>query len=287
VRLYGLETEYGLARPEGTPKTQFEDSRRVVSSCDVQHVTGWDYAQEAPRNDLRGFTAARLQHDPVDAEWDRDAARVDDDRADRILINGARFYNDHGHPEYATPECSRIMELVAHDVAGEHIALQAAKELGATLYKNNSDYSGASYGTHENYLVDRKIGYERLATGLLPLMVCRQLFVGAGTVGSEVGKPCEYQLSQRADFMSEVAAVDTLYRRPIFNTRDEAHADRERWIRLHVICGDANRSQWATAMKIGMMRVGMELVAIDEAPAWRFADPVTAFSDVSRDAEEC
>ncbi|MEO7454037.1 MAG: proteasome accessory factor PafA2 family protein [Fimbriimonadales bacterium] len=287
MRLYGLETEYGLAMPEGTPKTQIEDSRRVVCSCQVPHVTGWDYALETPRNDLRGFTASRLQHDPVDAQWDRDATRIDDERADRILINGARFYNDHGHPEYATPECSRILELVTHDVAGDRIAMQAAKQQGATLYKNNSDYSGASYGTHENYLVDRTIGYERLATGLLPLMVCRQLFVGAGKVGSEVGKQCDYQLSQRADFMTEVAAVDTLYRRPIFNTRDEPHADREKWMRLHVICGDANRSEWATAMKFGMMRIGLELVAIDEAPVWQLANPVQAFSEVSRDTENC
>ena len=260
MRLYGLETEYGLAMPEGTPKTQVEDARRVVRSCTAQHVTNWDYAFESPRADLRGFTASKLSHDPIDARWDEGRPILEDERSDRILINGARFYNDHGHPEYATPECGRLMELVAHDRAGELIALEAAKQHGATLYKNNSDYSGASYGTHENYLVSRDIGYEQLAAGLLPLMVCRQLLTGAGKVGSEVGRPCRYQLSQRADFMSEVVSVDTLFKRPIFNTRDEPHADSAGWMRLHVICGDANRSEWATAMKFGMMQLAIDLI---------------------------
>ena len=263
------------------------DSRRLVEATTVPHATGWDYGLESPRADLRGFTAAKLQRDPVDAEWDRDAQPEDDDRSDRILVNGARFYNDHGHPEYATPECSRLLELVAHDRAGERIALAAAKQAGATLYKNNSDYSGASYGTHENYLAARSLGFEQLAAGLVPLMVCRQIFVGAGKVGSETRMPVDYQLSQRADFLSEVASVDTLYRRPIFNTRDEPHAESSKWIRLHVICGDANRSEWATAMKVGMMRIGLDLVSIGEAPVWKLADPVRAFSDISRDAGFC
>jgi proteasome accessory factor A len=273
--------------PEGTPKTQFEDSRRLVRNCEVKHATGWDYALESPRKDMRGFTAAKLEADPVDARWDEGATQVDDDRSDRILVNGARFYNDHGHPEYATPECGRLMELVAHDRAGERIALAAAKHHGATLYKNNSDYSGASYGTHENYLVDRSRSYQDLAAALLPLLVCRQIFTGAGKVGSETRMPVEYQLSQRADFLTEVASVDTLYRRPIFNTRDEPHAEASKWLRLHVICGDANRSEWATAMKVGMLRIGLDLLAIGEAPTWRFADPVRAFSEISRDAEYC
>lgn len=285
VRLFGLETEYGLASPGGSPRTQFEDSQRLVEGCATRHVTGWDYAFEDPRADLRGFRAEKLRHDPVDAEFDRDAPSRENDRADRILVNGARFYNDHGHPEYATPECSRLLDLVAHDRAGERLALAAAKTVGATLYKNNSDYSGASYGTHENYLIPREIGYGRLAAGLLPLLVCRQLFTGAGKVGSETGRPVDYQLSQRADFMAEVAGVDTLYRRPIFNTRDEPHADAAKWLRLHVICGDANRSEWATAMKVGMISIALELIAIDEAPVWRFADPVRAFSDISKDHE--
>lgn len=285
-RLVGIETEYGLSLPGGTPRSQVEDSRRLVAGCAEPFAVGWDYSFESPRNDLRGFKAAALQHDPVDAVFDqgRSPASVEDERSDRILANGARFYNDHGHPEYATPECSRLLDLVAHDRAGERIALAAAKKVGATLYKNNSDYSGASYGTHENFLVPRRIGFDPLAAGLLPLLVCRQIFTGAGKVGSEVGRGVDFQLSQRADFMSEVASVDTLYRRPIFNTRDEPHADAGKWIRLHVICGDANRSEWATAMKAGMVQIALELIVLGEAPAWRFADPVKAFADISKDA---
>lgn len=287
-RLFGIETEYGLSMPDGNPRTQVNDARRLVAACTVPHALGWDYSNEDPRADIRGFRATHLRQDPVDAAFDEGARPGGaDERADRILVNGARFYNDHGHPEYATPECSRLIDLVAHDRAGERIALAAAKAMGATLYKNNSDYSGASYGTHENYLVPRETSYERLAAGLLPLLISRQLFVGAGKVGSEAGRPVDFQLSQRADFMTEVAAVDTLYRRPIFNTRDESHADAARWIRLHVICGDANRSEWATAMKVGMVSVALDLIEIDEAPVWRFADPVRAFSDISKDHEFC
>jgi proteasome accessory factor A len=286
-RLFGIETEYGLSTPNGNPRTQVEDSRRLVASCSVPHALGWDYANEDPRADIRGFRATQLRQDPVDAVFDEGTRPGVDERADRILVNGARFYNDHGHPEYATPECTRLLDLVAHDRAGERIALAAAKAAGATLYKNNSDYSGASYGTHENYLVPREIGHERLAAGLIPLLVCRQLFTGAGKVGSEAGRVVNYQLSQRADFMAEVSGVDTLYRRPIFNTRDEPHADAAKWMRLHVICGDANRSEWATAMKTGMVSLTLELVQINEAPVWKLADPVKAFSEISKDDGLC
>ena len=281
--LFGIETEYGLSIPDGSPKTQLEDARRVVSACPIPHVKRWDYAMESPRRDLRGFVVDRLQHDPVDARWDSDSTSSDDLRSDRILINGARFYNDHGHPEYATPECSTLFDLVAHDLAGESIALASAKAHGATLYKNNSDYSGAAYGTHENYLVPREHSVQDLASALIPLLVSRQLLCGAGKVGSETRMPCRFQLSQRADFLTEVSSVDTLYRRPIFNTRDEPHADASKWIRLHTICGDADRSEWATAMKVAMVQIALRLLAVGEAPKWRLADPVKAFREISTD----
>jgi proteasome accessory factor A len=283
-RIFGIETEYGLSMPEGTPKTQVQDCSRIVSSCPVRHVTTWDYAMESPRRDLRGFVVDHLNRDPIDARWDG-SSPSGDSVIDCVLINGARFYNDHGHPEYATPECLSILDLVAHDLAGERIALAAAASHGATLYKNNSDYSGASYGTHENYLVPRSVDVGEFAAALLPLLVTRQLFCGAGKVGSETRMPCEYQLSQRADFLTEVWSVDTLYRRPIFNTRDEPHADASRWLRLHVICGDANRSEWSTAMKVGMTRIAIELAIADSAPRWRLADPVKSFRSISTDPE--
>jgi proteasome accessory factor A len=206
-----------------------------------------------------------------------------------VLVNGARFYNDHGHPEYATPECGSIVGLVAHELAGERIVLRAAKRFEAKIgarvrvYKNNTDYHGASYGSHESYLVRRAVGFDRLLKGLLPLLIVRPILTGSGKVGSEAGLPCRFQLSQRADYFREVANVETLYRRPIFNTRDEPHADPEQWIRLHVICGDANRMPWAIAMKAGMMRIALQLVEIGEAPAWNVCSPVTAAEKLSKD----
>jgi proteasome accessory factor A len=288
MRLVGIETEYGLVVEGRSPHTQFADSAALVAHCQENAFEGWDYAFESPRADLRGFVAEKLSVDPVDAAFDEAGAR-DADRADRVLTNGARFYNDHGHPEYATPECARILDLVAHDRAGEIVVLRAARALEkssgrkVTVYKNNTDFHGASYGTHENYLIPRRVGFEALAKGILPLLIVRQILFGAGKVGSEVGRSPRFQLSQRADFLSEVAGVDTLYRRPIFNTRDEPHADPEKWTRLHVICGDANRIEWATGMKAGVFDLALRLVEMGEAPSWMICNPVKAFENISKD----
>ncbi|MBA3727282.1 MAG: proteasome accessory factor PafA2 family protein [Armatimonadetes bacterium] len=286
--LFGIETEYGLAIEGSSPHSQLADAAALIAQFDGPSFAGWDYAHETPRADLRGFEADQLATDPADAQWDSGEPQA---RwvADRVLTNGARLYNDHGHPEYATPECDRVLDLVTHDRAGELIvrrmadALQAAIGRGVSVYKNNTDFHGASYGTHENYLVPRSIEFSKLAHGLLPLFICRQLLVGAGKVGSEVGRPARYQLSQRADFLSELASVDTLYRRPIFNTRDEPHADADKWMRLHVICGDANRIEWSTAMKVAMTQIAIRLIEIGEEPTWRVCSPVKAFESVSKD----
>lgn len=287
VRLCGIETEYGLAVEGRTPADQTQDAARVVAALECPACTAWDYAVESPRNDLRGFKVNALATDPADARWDEGrATRVE--RVDRILFNGARFYNDHGHPEYATPECSRILDLVAHDRAGERIALAAARayerETGSRvrMYKNNTDFHGASYGTHESYLVARGVPFDRLLRGLVPFLCVRQMLVGAGKVGSEVGDPAPYQLSQRAEFIQEVASVDTLYRRPIFNTRDEPHADPASWIRLHVITGDANRMEWCTAMKVGMTALVIDLVEADATPGIYPRNPVRTIAEVSK-----
>lgn len=291
MALYGIETEYGLAVEGSSPGDQLEHAARLITHCQVKAHHAWDYAFESPRADLRGFVAKELAADPADAQFDVGRRELSDRelRADRILSNGARLYNDHGHPEYATPECSRLLDLAAHDKAGERIVYQCAKayetQIGRKVfvYKNNTDFHGASYGAHENYLVSREVPFENLLRGLLPLLVCRQLLTGAGKVGSEIGRPVRFQLSQRADFFSELASVDTLYRRPLFNTRDEPHADPNKWLRLHVICGDANRMQWSTMLKVGMMQIALELVAIGEFPQWRLCNPVRAFEVLSKD----
>ncbi len=287
----GIETEYGLLVEGRGAENQVDDSMALIRGYPGECHVGWDYRYESPRADLRGFKLSRLTQDPEDAKFDagRTYGEAQDVRSDRVLPNGARFYNDHGHPEYSTPECLSIFELARHDCAGQQVVHRAAqafadqKGLVVKTYKNNTDFHGASYGTHENYLVPRAIGFTRLFESLLPMMVVRQVLVGAGKVGGENSRGVGYQLSQRADFLSEQANAETLYRRPIFNTRDEPHSDPAKWIRLHVICGDANMIPQATARKAGLMKLALALCEIGEAPVWRFKDPVRAFQDLSRD----
>jgi len=289
--LSGVETEYGLLIDGRGAEDQVDDSMALVRGYPGECHVGWDYRYESPRADLRGFKLERLAADPVDARYDtgRKYGEAHEVRSDRVLPNGARFYNDHGHPEYATPECWSIHELARHDCAGQIVVLRAAKALAAKLdagvhiYKNNTDFHGASYGTHEGYLVPRSVGFERLFQGLLPMLVVRQILCGAGKVGSESGGHATYQLSQRADFFTEPANAETLYRRPIFNTRDEPHADAAQWIRLHVICGDANMISAATARKVGLVKLVLHLIEAEQAPVWRFADPVKSVKEIARD----
>lgn len=286
--LCGLETEYGLYIEGRGAEEQIDDAMTLVRSYPNERRVNWDYRFESPRADLRGFSVDRLAFDPEDAKFDKGQRYRGSDaetRSDIILPNGARFYNDHGHPEYATPECWSLDELVAHDVAGQECVLRAARgyDKPAKLYKNNTDFHGASYGTHESYLVPRSVPFTRLYEAVLPVLVVRSVLCGAGKVGSESGKSCAYQLSQRADFFSEPLNVETLYRRPIFNTRDEPHGDPREWVRLHVISGDANMIPVATKRKVGLVKLAIRLAEIGEAPKWSFADPVEAAKSLSRD----
>jgi hypothetical protein len=289
--LAGIETEYGLLVEGRGAEDQIDDSQAVVRSYPDHCFAGWDYRFESPRADLRGFTQKSLQFDPEDAKFDAGRHRAGDMeiRSDRVLPNGARLYNDHGHPEYSTPECWSLRELALHDKAGEIAVLRAATAYAASsgkptsLYKNNTDFHGASYGTHESYLVPRAVGYEALFKSVTPMLIARQILCGAGKVGSENGPSANFQLSQRADFFTEPASVDTLYRRPIFNTRDEPHADPAQWIRLHVIAGDANMMASCTARKVGLVKIALALAMKGEAPLWDIPDPMRAFRDVSRD----
>lgn len=282
--LAGLETEYGLYLEGRGAEDQVADAQALVRNYPGECFVGWDYRHESPRADLRGFSLERLAFDPEDAKFDagRSHGPDHDVRADRILPNGARLYNDHGHPEYSTPECRSLEELILHDRAGQLAVGRAAH--GAKLYKNNTDFHGASYGTHENYLVPRSLGFQRIYDAVLPMLVVRQVLTGAGKVGRESGPDVDFQLSQRADFLSESANTETLYRRPIFNTRDEPHAHPRDWIRLHVICGDANMMPRCTARKVGLIKLALQLAMSGTAPKWAFRNPVQAFQSVSRDA---
>ena len=301
MRLFGLETEYGIAREDLDVMDPVVESMEVVRA----HLTSafertWDYGAEDPHEDARGFRASRLQQDREEDEFaKRDAHRpfsFHEMKSDLVLPNGARFYNDHTHPEYSTPECRTLVDLVAHDRAGERILQRAAdrrnRALGGPyvqLYKNNTDFHGHSYGCHDNYLVPRSIPFGNLAAGLLPFLVTRQVIAGAGKVGiegQEQGfKPGRYQLSQRADFVETELSVDTMHNRPILNTRDEPHADRGRYRRLHLIVGDANMAEYATALKVGTTALVLTLICRGHAPSFEIDDPVAAIKTVSHDPD--
>ncbi|MBI5708545.1 MAG: proteasome accessory factor PafA2 family protein [Armatimonadetes bacterium] len=289
--LAGIETEYGLEVEGQGAEDQIENAKALVRSFPGKRFSGWDYTYESPRADLRGFQVGQLAIDPQDAAFDvgKDHGPSADVRADQVLPNGARFYNDHGHPEWSSPECWTLKELVLQDLAGEQAAIQAARAYGEAsgrevrLYKNNTDFHGASFGCHESYLVPRRHRFEDLYAAVMPVLLARTLLCGAGKVGSESGGKCDFQLSQRADFMSVDASVDTLFCRPVFNTRDEPHADAAQWQRLHVISGDANMMPTCTARKVCLVKLALWLLDLGEAPQWKIRNPARAFQEVSRD----
>jgi proteasome accessory factor A len=289
--LSGIETEYGLYVEGHGAEHQLEDAAQLVSCYPGSAFVGWDYRFESPRSDLRGFSVTKLAEDPEDTKFDVGSTRTHDRdlHRDRVLPNGARFYNDHGHPEYATPETWSLHELALQDGLGEAHVLSAARifaeQIGRSVkvFKNNTDFHKASYGTHESYLIPRGFGFQRLYEAVMPMLVARQIITGAGKVGCDHGAACAYQISQRADFFAETANVETLYRRPIFNTRDEPHADPHEWMRLHVISGDANMMPDCTARRVGLVKLALALLEAGQTPIWRVADPVRAFEDVSKD----
>jgi len=215
--------------------------------------------------------------------------------ANVFLENGARLYLDTGfHPEYATPECDDVAELVSHDKAGERILedlrLQAEKRLredglpgNILLFKNNTDSAGNSYGCHENYLVSRDVSFQRLAEALIPFFVTRQIFAGAGKV-LQTPRGFHYCLAQRAQHICQDIAGSTTSSRSIINTRDEPHADAERYRRLHIIVGDSNMSEVATYLKIGTTALMLDMIEdgfFDRD--YSLQSPVQAIRDISHD----
>jgi proteasome accessory factor A len=293
----GMETEYGIIREDMENSDPVEESMKLLQACERKSVSGkWAYSQENSHLDMRGFKVGSLaQDEEEDAFCAEDRKRPYsylDMKCDRVLTNGARFYNDHTHPEYSTPECRSVFSLVAHDVAGERIVAECAairnRELEGKplqLFKNNTDYSGHSYGTHDNYLIPRETPFEDLVKGLTPFLVTRQLYAGAGKVGSEsVGEFKGLQLAQRSDFIETVLSIETMTNRPLINTRDEPHALSSRYRRLHLILGDANMSAYATALKLGSTSLVLKLIANGEKfPGLELADPVADVSKVSLD----
>src|SRR5436853_2315134 len=259
----------------------------------------WDYDLEDPHLDARGFRARELLQDTDEsAYYEIDKRRplsFEEIKSDLVLSNGARFYNDHAHPEYSTPECTTLQQIIAQDKAGERILAECARRRNqklppaneVRLYKNNTDFFGHSYGCHDNYLVSREVAWDRIVSGILPFLITRQIFAGAGKMGLEAesasSQPGVYQISQRADFFSVVVSIDTMNRRPLINTRDEPHVDASRYRRFHIILGDSNMSEWATAMKLGTTALVLDLIERVEAPQLEIAQPVDANKSISRD----
>ncbi len=322
-RVMGIETEYGILAPGRPQANPMALSAHVVGAYTalVAHDTGaarharWDYADEDPLADARGFHLSRsaahpslLTDDPARPAPSGDTPVTvprpegelpeDPGAATTVLTNGARLYVDHAHPEYSSPEVTGPRAAVVWDRAGERVMLRAARALVASpampdvaLYKNNVDGKGASYGTHENYLVTRAVPFADLVARLTPFLVTRQVFTGSGRVGlGPTGQEAGFQLSQRADYIEAEVGLETTLRRPIVNTRDEPHADR-RWRRLHLILGDANHLEVATYLKLGttslvlgVIEAALERPALAAAlDALALAQPVAAVRTVSRD----
>ena len=301
-RVFGIETEYGITIHGAESVDVVAESIELVRSY-TEHGAHmkWDYRLEDPHRDARGFRATKLLQDTDEAAY----FEIDNDRplsfeeikSDLVLSNGARFYNDHAHPEYSTPECTTLQQLVAHEKAGERILNECARRRNlkmpadheVRLYKNNTDFLGHSYGCHDNYLMRRDLPWDQLVAGVLPFLITRQIFAGAGKVGieaeSSVAQPGVFQISQRADFFKVLVSIDTMNKRPLVNTRDEPHADANRYRRFHVIVGDSNMSEWATALKVGTTALVLHLIERGEAPQIEIAQPINALKSISRDQD--
>src|SRR5438128_11345797 len=299
-RVFGLETEYGITVDGAENVDVVHESIELVRHyTDHGALMKWDYELEDPHLDARGFRAKQLLQDADESDYyEIDKNRplsFEEIKSDLVLSNGARFYNDHAHPEYSTPECSTLHQIVGQDKAGERILAECARrrnqklETGQEfrLYKNNTDFVGHSYGCHDNYLMRRDIPWDRIVAGILPFLITRQIFAGAGKIGIEAegaaSQPGVYQISQRADFFSVLVSIDTMNRRPLVNTRDEPHADASKYRRFHVIVGDSNMSEWATALKLGTTAVVLELIERGKAPQLEIAQPIDGAKSISRD----
>ncbi|MFE3199690.1 depupylase/deamidase Dop [Embleya sp. NPDC055664] len=265
-RVMGIETEYGISVPGHPNANAMLTSSQIVNAyaAAMQRArrARWDFEEENPLRDARGFDLARELADSSQLT-DEDVGL-----ANVILTNGARLYVDHAHPEYSAPETTNPRDAVIWDKAGERIMAEAARRAGELpggqqilLYKNNTDNKGASYGTHENYLMQRATPFADIVRHLTPFFVSRQVICGAGRVGiGQDGSTHGFQISQRADYFEVEVGLETTLKRPIINTRDEPHADAEKYRRLHVIIGDANLSEVSTYLKLGTTALVLSMI---------------------------
>ncbi|MFQ5542770.1 MAG: depupylase/deamidase Dop [Nitrospiria bacterium] len=285
-RIVGTETEFGIAARYPGSTDPVSNSIFLIGSYPnlPSSSIAWDYENENPLKDARGFEADGERERPS-PEYNR--------LLNKLLSNGGRLYVDGAHPEYSTPECATPLELLAYEKVGERILeislemtrLMKTSDVDLSIYKNNTDGKGNSYGYHENYLVARSFPFEKLVSQLIPFLVTRQIFAGSGKVGSENRtEPADYQISQRADFFETLVDLNTMVKRPIINTRDEPHADPEKYRRLHVIVGDSNMSEVTTYLKIGTMGLVVAMLESGcEVDGISLDDPVRSIKEISRD----
>ncbi len=275
-KVVGIEDEYAIHIQGDHDLTPFQASCMLVNGYarklglrEPGTKLLWDYGHETPFSDFRGSLYGKSTGQETISE-------EENLRINAVLPNGSRFYTDHGHPEYSTPECLSARDAIASDKAGEIVLREALATMKTmvpscrvSLFKNNVDHLGHSYGCHENYLMDAAAHEQCLVTdvhkamkGLVPFLVTRQIFAGAGKVGNGLAsRPhVPFQISQRADFMETMFGLETMYARPIINTRDEPHADAKRFRRLHLILGDANMNEWAGFLKIGTTQLVLRML---------------------------
>ncbi len=291
-RVMGTEIEYGISVPGQPSANAMLLSAQIVNAYATGLPSGrprrplWDFEEESPLRDARGFDLGRhVAPEFVEAEEDAGMANI-------ILTNGARLYVDHAHPEFSTPEVTTPLDVVRWDKAGELVMAEASRRAAQlpggntiNLYKNNTDNKGASYGAHENYLMRRSTPFSDIVRLLTPFFVSRQVVCGAGRVGlGQDGRTPGFQLSQRADFFEVEVGLETTLKRPIINTRDEPHADAEKYRRLHVIIGDANLSEISTYLKVGTTSLVLAMIEESFLPGdLTVAESVNELHTVSHD----
>ncbi|HET7327366.1 MAG TPA: depupylase/deamidase Dop [Nocardioidaceae bacterium] len=289
-RIMGTETEYGISvqgQPTANPMLASSQIVNAYANATVRaRRARWDFEEESPLRDARGFDMSRQV---------ADSSQLTDEElglANVILTNGARLYVDHAHPEYSSPECLTPLDVVRWDKAGEQIMLAASHGAAAVhgskpilLYKNNTDNKGASYGSHENYLMARGTPFADIVRHLTPFFVSRQVVCGAGRVGiGQDGSGHGFQISQRADYFEVEVGLETTLKRPIVNTRDEPHADPDKYRRLHVIIGDANLSEISSYLKIGATSLVLAMIEERYLPdEVSLAHPIKELRQVSHD----
>jgi Pup amidohydrolase len=290
VKVLGMETEYGIIIRGAADPNPIAASSTLINAyvAELNRRVEWDFEDETPGRDARGF--AREGSMPPEVETHL---------VNAVLTNGARYYVDHAHPEYSTPECANALDAIRYDKAGEVILARSVAAAARTLppgqslvvLKNNSDGKGNSYGAHENYLMDRSVPFARIVSHVMPHFVSRQIYTGAGKVGCEAASPSgqevHYQLTQRADFFEEEVGLETTLKRPIVNTRDEPHCDSQKYRRLHVIVGDANMCEVANFLKVGTTSLVLAMIEDDwfgrASREFTLHSPVSAMRRVSYD----